>query len=219
MLHSHDPNDIPCQRIVMPTPASPSEYVVMCTPEGAPNGQLPKSTVHHESTLLHLAFSCYLFDLAGRVLVTERALSKATWPGVRTNSCCGHPSPGESMRVAVGRRLGQELGVLARDVQLVLPAFSYRAEMSNGTVENELCPVYTAVVDHPDLALDPAEVHTADWVSWPTFVAEVLAAPDTVSPWCALQVAELNALGPQPSSWPTGTDATIKLPPPPPLDF
>jgi isopentenyl-diphosphate delta-isomerase len=186
-----------------------SELVVLCTPEGAPNGELLKRDVHHRNTPLHLAFSCYLFDQAGRFLVTERALTKSTWPGVRTNSCCGHPAPGESMRAAISRRLGEELGVQARDVQLVLPAFSYRAEMSNGTVENELCPVYSAVVDDSDLTLDPAEVHAAEWMPWPAFQAEVLADADVVSPWCALQVAELNALGPDPLRWPVAAASAL----------
>jgi isopentenyl-diphosphate Delta-isomerase len=187
----------------------PSEYVVACTPDGAPNGQILKSAVHHSRTPLHLAFSCYVFDQAGRFLVTTRAWTKPTWPGVRTNSCCGHPAPGEPMSAAIGRRLLQELGVVASDVRLVLPGFSYRAEMSAGMVENELCPVYCVVLDDPDFTLDPAEVHTAEWVLWRRFVEHVRTEACTVSPWCALQVAALDALGPDPFRWPTGSDSAL----------
>ena len=97
-------------------------------------GSAPKLTIHHAETPLHLAFSCYVFDPAGRLLVTQRALGKATFPGVWTNSLCGHPAPGEDVPQAVLRRAEQELGLRLGDLQLVLPAFRYQAAMPNGVL-------------------------------------------------------------------------------------
>jgi isopentenyl-diphosphate Delta-isomerase len=125
------------------------EEVVLCADDGSAIGTAPKSTVHTTETPLHLAFSCYLFDDAGRVLVTRRAGSKRTWPGARTNSCYGHPSPGESICSAVSRRLADEVGITANAIKLVLPTFRYRAIMPNGALENEFCPVYAAHIDQP----------------------------------------------------------------------
>ena len=103
-------------------------------------GTAPKSEVHHDSTPLHLAFSCYLFDEAGHVLLTRRALDKRTFPGVWTNSFCGHPSPDESVDGAVARRAREELGVDVADLICVLPDFRYRAVDAEGILENEFCP-------------------------------------------------------------------------------
>lgn len=185
------------------------EDVVLCAQDGTAAGRFPKRLVHHRNTPLHLAFSCYLFDSGGRFLVTTRAFGKLTWPGVRTNSCCGHPAPEESMRAAITRRLGQELGVAASEPRLVLPRFSYRAEMADGTVEYELCPVYVAVADTADVRPDPAEVHAADWMAWGEFAAGVRAGTEDVSPWCALQVAELAPLGQDPAAWPSADPAHL----------
>ena len=181
------------------------EMVVLCAPDGTAAGVMPKRLVHHHATPLHLAFSCYLFDHDGNFLVTRRARSKRTWPGVTTNSCCGHPSPDETLTVAIKRRIIQELGVAATDIKPVLPAFSYKAEMDNGVVENEICPVFTGFADPAALAPNPEEVDSTEWISWPTFATAVLSGERQVSPWCALQVSELARLGPDPLAWPVAT--------------
>src|ERR1035438_8764051 len=151
----------------------PEERVVLCAPDGSAAGSAPKSTVHHTDPPLHLAFSCYVFDPAGRVLVTRRALGKRTFPGVRTNSCCGHPAPGEGMRAAVLRRLRHELGIVPWELELILPTFRYRATAADGTVENELCPVYRARTVDLAVSVDPSEVAEAWWVPWGEFAARV----------------------------------------------
>jgi len=156
---------------------------------------------------LHLAFSCYLFDPAGRVLVTRRSHDKRTFPGVRTNSCCGHPSPGEGMGIAVRRRLRQELGIVPTKLDLILPTFRYRATAADGTVENELCPVYRARTTDAQVTVHPTEVHDAWWMPWADFAAHV-DGTDPLSSWGAQQVEQLSSLGPDPFAWATG-DLTL----------
>ena len=168
------------------------EQVVLLDESGAAIGAADKATVHHAETPLHLAFSCYVFDGVGRLLLTQRALHKPTWPGVWTNSCCGHPAPGEPLADAVRRRVGQELGLTLTDLRLVLPAFRYRAVMPDGVVENEMCPVYVAT-STGTAAPDPAEVADHTWVEWTGFRAAVLAGERDVSPWCVEQVTALPA--------------------------
>ena len=193
---------------VHPTPTE--ELVVLVSPEGEAIGTAPKASVHHADTPLHLAFSVYLFDDSGSLLLTRRALGKATFPGVWTNSACGHPAPGEALHDAVRRRVDDELGVVVGDLRLVLPRFSYRAEQ-DGIVELELCPVLvgrvagTAPAPHPDAA----EVEATLWVSWSRFTEDVLGGRRTVSTWCREQVAELDALGPDPARWPTADPADL----------
>jgi isopentenyl-diphosphate delta-isomerase len=171
------------------------ESVVLLDDRGQPVGQHPKSTVHHTETPLHLAFSLYLFDRTGRLLMTRRALSKVTWPGVWTNSCCGHPMPGESMTDAVQRRAFVELGVGIQDLRPVLPEFSYRAQDASGIWENEICPVFTATL-HPAAVLQPnrAEVMDIAWIDPAAVVIASAATPFAFSPWAVEQMAGMALL-------------------------
>jgi isopentenyl-diphosphate delta-isomerase len=177
------------------------ESVVLVDEEGCYAGTTGKATVHTENTPLHLAFSCYVFNSEGQLLLTQRALGKRTWPGVWTNSCCGHPAPDEPVPLAVIRRLRQELDLVVEHVDLILPRFRYRATMDNGVVENELCPVFRAVTDDEPVA-DESEVTGIAWIDWTDFSRDVLARRREVSPWCRLQTEQLDALGESPGSWP-----------------
>jgi isopentenyl-diphosphate delta-isomerase len=168
----------------------PAELVVLLTPDGVPCGTAPRRDVHQATTPYHLAFSCYVFGPDGRLLVTQRARAKRTWPGVWTNSCCGHPRPGEPSEDAVRRRLRDELGLDPVALELALPSFAYRASL-DGVEEHELCPVWLARVDAEPVP-NPAEVAAYEWVSWPVFVARAERADSDLSPWARLQVRELG---------------------------
>lgn len=169
----------------------PDEQVVLVDDAGSPIGVAPKSDVHSERTPLHLAFSCYLARPSGEILLTRRALTKATWPGVWSNSFCGHPQPGEQPEHAVARRARQELGVGITGIRLVLPDFRYRAVDAGGIVENEICPVYWAELNEPPRA-NPAEVAEWVWVAPEDLRTAVQAAPFLFSPWLVLQYPPLQ---------------------------
>ncbi|GAA2049711.1 MULTISPECIES: isopentenyl-diphosphate Delta-isomerase [Leifsonia] len=170
----------------------PREEVVLLAEDGTPIGTADKATVHTESTPLHLAFSCHLFDGEGRILVTRRALSKATWPGVWTNSFCGHPGPGEAIEEAVRRRAQDELGARIDNLTIALPDFRYRAVDAAGIVEYEVCPVYTATVVG-ELAPAASEVAEWAWADPRSLLSAVDATPWAFSPWLTLQLPALYA--------------------------
>jgi isopentenyl-diphosphate delta-isomerase len=189
------------------------EEIVLLNADDEAVGTAPKNDSHHKDTPYHLAFSCYVVDTEGRVLITQRALDKRTFPGVWTGSCCGHPGPGEGLRDAVLRRLRDELGMPDATLTSVLPGFRYRAVAEDGTVENERCPVVRAVVPangavHPN----PAEVERAEWWTWERCL-ELTGKPES-SPWYRLQLAELAPLG-EPRDWPDAGPRDL----PPALDW
>ncbi|WP_159617673.1 isopentenyl-diphosphate Delta-isomerase [Arthrobacter zhaoguopingii] len=167
-------------------PAGP-ELVVLLAEDGTPIGTQDKASVHTQATPLHFAFSTHVFNEAGQILVTRRALTKKAWPGVWTNSFCGHPGPGETPEEAVVRRARQELGMTVRSITPALPDFRYRAVDASGIVENEICPVFTAVIDGP-IAPSPEEVMDVQWVEPDRLVNAVEATPWAFSPWLTLQL-------------------------------
>lgn len=173
-----------------------SDHVVLVDDDGNPIGTAPKSSVHGTDTALHLAFSCHVIGPDGRVLVTRRALDKKTWPGVWTNSFCGHPLPAEPVLTAVHRRAEFELGIRLHRIELALPLFRYRATDASGVVENEICPVYIAHTTD-ELALNPDEVVEARWVAPEELGASLRTTPWAFSPWLVLQSEQLHLFEPE----------------------
>ena len=165
------------------------ELVVLVDEYDNPIGTAQKSTVHGSHTPLHRAFSVFLFDRSNRVLLQRRSARKATWPLWWSNSCCGHPLPGESTEAAARRRLEQELGISKAELWTVVPHYRYRADYA-GKVENEICPVLVAFTDQTPKP-NPAEVEEIRWVNWEELV---LAADENseLTPWCVEEVRLLE---------------------------
>lgn len=167
------------------------DLVVLLDADSTPRGTAPRRTVHGPDTPLHLAFSCHLV-VADRILMTRRALSKTTWPGVWTNSFCGHPRPGEDVEAAVARYAPRELGLEVADVTPILPDFRYRAVDAGGVVENEICPVFRA---RPvgTVAPNPDEVMDMVWAPIDDVWESARRTPWLFSPWFVDQVHALDA--------------------------
>lgn len=165
------------------------EMVVLADADGNSIGTANKFSVHDSDTPLHKAFSVFLLNSRGELLLQRRAYSKKTWPGVWSNSCCGHQMLHEPVEAAVRRRLRDELGITKAELHLILPDFRYRAE-KDGVVENEICPVFVAFSDQSPRP-NSSEVSEIRWVTWRD-ARQVIAAPDRgFSPWA---VEEINLL-------------------------
>jgi isopentenyl-diphosphate Delta-isomerase len=169
-----------------------ADHVVTVDDEGRRIGTFDRSAVHTTETPLHLAFSCYVLDDAGRLLLTRRALTKRTWPGVWTNSFCGHTRWSETSEESVVRHAQHELGLEIAHLEVAVPGFRYRAVDASGVVENEICPVYVARAVG-DVAPNPDEVVELAWADPRDVVRSAEATSWAFSPWMILQVAALRA--------------------------
>ncbi len=173
----------------MPEPAHDEEVVVLVDELDRVLGTAPKATVHSATTPLHRGFSLFLFDRDRRLLLQRRALRKRTWPGVWSNSCCGHPAPDETVQLAARRRAQFELGV-SIEAWIAVADFRYRAEL-DGVVENEICPILVALCeDQPRPRRE--EVEEVRWMAWEEFVAATREQPGDWSPWSVLEVERLQ---------------------------
>jgi len=161
------------------------EVVVFCNEDGTPTGEVgPKLESHTAHTKLHLAFSCYLFRKSdNKFLMTRRALSKRVWPGVWTNSVCGHLAPKETMENAIRRRAQFELGLeKIDDIKNIIPDYIYTTTPFNGIVDHEFCPVFVGCIED-DPKPNPEEVEDWMWVDWNAFVRMMVRTPDKMSWW------------------------------------
>ena len=117
-------------------------------------GQMEKMAAHREA-LLHRAFSVFIFNRKGEMLLQQRASSKYHSPDLWTNACCSHPMPGEKTEQAAHRRLKEELGF---DTELEHQFhFIYKTPFDNGLTEHALDHVFVGVYEGP-INPDPAEV-------------------------------------------------------------
>ena len=171
------------------------EFVVLVDEKNNEIGTAPKDTVHTKNTPLHRAFSLFVFNHKKELLLTRRADTKKTFPGVWTNSVCGHPAPGESAVDAAKRRLQDELGITGIDIQEVSP-YRYRFADKNGVVENEICPILTAVFDG-DPKPNKNEVDDWKWMDWGKFLTEIKNNPEPYSPWSREEAVILQQKGPE----------------------
>lgn len=164
------------------------DMLVYVDDNGSPLATERKPLVHHGDTALHLAFSIFLFNSRGELLLQQRALSKKTWPGVWSNSCCGHVMLHERSVDAAKRRLKFELGISGVRLYELLPDFRYRAE-KDGIVENEICPVFVGFTDRSPRP-NPDEVAETRMISWLDFVDAAHDPSSGISPW-AVEEADL----------------------------
>lgn len=160
--------------------------VVLVSPDDEAIGTAEKLAAHRAPGQRHRAFSVLLFDDAGRLLLQRRAFGKYHFGGRWSNSCCGHPAPGESTVEAASRRVREELGPSA---VAVLPAgrFHYvAADPDTGLVENEVDHVLWARLAPAacgQLCPDPSEVAEVRWVERPALLALMAADPAAFTPW------------------------------------
>lgn len=132
--------------------------------EGVTIGTAEKLSAHQQPGRLHRAFSVFLFDQQGRLLLQRRALSKYHSPGVWSNTCCGHPYPGEPPFVAAARRTAEELGAAPA---LLCEAGTVRYDLpdeASGLIEREWNHLFVGLVT-AELAPDPEEVENTRFVT------------------------------------------------------
>jgi isopentenyl-diphosphate delta-isomerase len=133
---------------------------------------------------LHRAFSVFLFNEKGELLLQQRVGTKRLWPGYWSNSCCSHPRRGETMQTATRRRLRDELNVEA-ELEYVYK-FSYQAEFGELGAEHELCHVYVGSVAG-DVHANDHEIESVRFVSVADLEAEFEATPEQFTPWFLME--------------------------------
>lgn len=157
------------------------ELVVLVDEQNNPIGTADKDTVHTADTPLHRAFSLFLFNSKGQLLVTQRAFHKKAFPGMWTNTVCGHLLPDETSIMAATRRLKDELGITGVSPKEAAP-YRYRFADKNGIVENEICPILIGNyngVPKPN----SSEVAAWKWVDWKEFLKNSKDPNSGYSPW------------------------------------
>jgi isopentenyl-diphosphate delta-isomerase len=164
------------------------ERVVLVDESDREVGVAPKLAAHVDGAL-HRAFSVFVLNARGELMLQRRAAGKYHSGGLWTNTCCGHPRPGEPVAAAARRRLREEMGF---DCELE-PAgsFVYRAELGGGLVEHEYDHVFVGRHD-ADPAPDAAEASEWRWQTPEAARAEAEAHPERFTHWFSLALRELG---------------------------
>lgn len=151
---------------------------------------LAKVDCHKGDGILHRAFSVFLLDPAGRVLLQRRSALKPLWPGYWSNSCCSHPRWMEPLEQAVDRRLMEELGVRT-DVEL-RHSFIYHARFGNVGSEREFCHVFLGRLDSGEVHPDAAEISAVRWATRREIDAGIADAAHAFTPWFLQEWREIR---------------------------
>jgi len=166
--------------------------VILVDEADRPVGVEEKLIAHQNGGRLHRAFSVFIVNSAGLMLLQRRSMAKYHFGGLWTNACCSHPHPGESLLDAARSRLREELGI---DIEL-RPAFSfiYRAtDAASGLTEHELDHVFLGRFDGQPIA-HPDEIDDWKWIEPADLKVDVLAHPDQYTPWFRISLERVVRL-------------------------
>lgn len=157
-----------------------SDFVILVDEHDNQIGTAEKMEAHQHGGKLHRAFSVFVFNDTGEVMLQRRAASKYHCPGLWTNTCCSHPRPDETTLAAATRRLQEEMGFVCPLEEKF--TFLYRAEFSNGLTEHEFDHVF---VGHytADPVLNPVEADDWKWVSIADLEKDISQNPEQYTPW------------------------------------
>jgi isopentenyl-diphosphate delta-isomerase len=164
--------------------SSESEELILVDEQDNEIGHLNKATAHDGDGVLHRAFSVFLFDADGRLLLQKRAAGKRLWPGYWSNTCCSHPRRGESLQVATSRRLQDELNVDA-GLEFVYK-FCYQAGYGNAGAENELCHVFLGRTTG-GIRANRHEIAELEYLSADELEAAFETRPGEYTPWFRME--------------------------------
>lgn len=166
------------------TVSSEAEELILVDEQDNEAGFLSKALAHDGGGVLHRAFSVFLFNDAGELLLQQRAMTKRLWPGFWSNSCCSHPRRGESMAIATGRRLRDELNIEA-ELEYVYK-FSYQAEYGDLGSEHELCHVYLGRLGG-NVHANESEIDAIRFISTENLEQELASAREQFTPWFLME--------------------------------
>lgn len=162
------------------------ELVVLVNPQDEVLGLMEKMQAH-ENGLLHRAFSVFLFNEKGEMLLQKRATEKYHSPNQWTNACCSHPRENETYLDAAKRRLKEELGIESELTERF--HFIYKADVGQDLWEHELDHVFTGTYDG-DFNLNPEEVSEIKYMSITELNADILQYPERYTEWFKIIWAE-----------------------------
>jgi len=164
--------------------SSEDEPLILVDEADTQIGTLSKAECHDGDGVLHRAFSIFLFDDSGAVLLQQRAAGKRLWPLYWSNTCCSHPRAGESVALAASRRLEDELQARAR-LEFVY-SFTYHASFGEVGSEHELCHVFVGRVQQPPRA-NPTEIAALRYLTPAELDRELCNEPDSFTPWLRME--------------------------------
>lgn len=169
---------------------NPRDVLILVDAADRETGFLSKEECHRGAGILHRAFSVFLFNGRGELLLQQRSAAKPLWPLYWSNSCCSHPRRGESVADAARRRVAEELA-LAAELRF-LYKFEYQAAYGEVGAEHELCWVFAGFTDGAPRA-NAEEIAAWRYVAPADLTAEIAARPAAFTPWLRLEWAEITA--------------------------